>query len=90
MNTNRKNQVRAMLRGKQHGRCCYCSKTMRRATGPGRIPNDAETVEHLRRKVDGGTDDLDNLALACHECNYGRGLTDWLTYTSYRRGELAA
>ncbi|MBZ9659824.1 HNH endonuclease [Mesorhizobium sp. ESP-6-4] len=82
--------MRKLLRAKQGNTCCFCGKPMVRATGPGRISDDAETIEHLRRKCDGGTDDLDNLALSCHGCNYGRGLTDWLTYTSYRRGELFA
>jgi hypothetical protein len=47
-----------------------------------------ETLEHLRRKVDGGTHRNDNIALACLECNTGRGSMDWLSYTTYRRGEF--
>jgi hypothetical protein len=46
------------------------------------------TIEHLKRKTDGGTDVADNLALSCNLCNSERGSVDWLAYTSYRRGEI--
>jgi 5-methylcytosine-specific restriction endonuclease McrA len=48
------------------------------------------TIEHLRRKCEGGTSDLDNIALACQDCNHRRGAIDWLTYASIKRGEIAA
>lgn len=32
----------------------------------------ATTVDHIRRVVDGGTDDLANLRAACARCNYGQ------------------
>ena len=48
------------------------------------------TIEHLRRKADGGEDCADNLALACRDCNHGRGHTDWFTYKTIRSGELFA
>lgn len=83
--------VRAVLRHAQGGKCCYCGAGMIRwkHKSGARIPPKAETLEHLRRKADGGGNARDNLALACRECNQGRGLTDWLTYKSYRMGELA-
>lgn len=46
------------------------------------------TIEHLRRRADGGKDHQDNLALACRQCNEGRGSVDWLTFTSWRRDEF--
>ncbi|MGV1793815.1 HNH endonuclease [Rhizobium sp. A37_96] len=49
----------------------------------------AATIEHLRRRADGGSDHSDNLALACKECNDGRGEVDWLTYRSFKRGEIS-
>jgi len=70
----------------QRGRCCYCERPLLRdakQNHPARC-----TLEHLRRKADGGRDNVDNLALACRECNEGRGSLDWLTYTSLVRGEL--
>ncbi|WP_245441424.1 HNH endonuclease [Rhizobium phaseoli] len=55
---------------------------------PWRQPPNAETLEHLRRRSDGGRNNRDNIALACKRCNEERGGMDWLLYTSYRRGEL--
>lgn len=31
----------------------------------------ADTVQHVIRRADGGTDDLSNLVAACQPCNYG-------------------
>lgn len=86
-----KKNARIKLRAKQNGKCCYCGCTMTPPQMPkkGRAPlSTAETIEHLRRIIEGGTDRHDNLALACFRCNTERGGMDWLTYTSYRRGEL--
>ncbi|WP_245482255.1 HNH endonuclease [Mesorhizobium sp. M4A.F.Ca.ET.020.02.1.1] len=48
---------------------------------------DSETLEHLDRRTDRGSNDRGNIALACYRCNTGRGDVDWLTYKSIRRGE---
>lgn len=83
--------VMATLRVRQGGKCCYCEKPMVRFKGKypaGGPPANAETVEHLRRRADGGTNRRDNLALACHDCNQSRGNVDWLTYKSLKMGEL--
>lgn len=90
----RRQPLRDLLRAKQGNKCCYCERHMV-LTKPGNapkggFPRNAETLEHLRRKQDGGRVTNDNVALACIECNQGRGNMDWLTYTSYRRGELVA
>ncbi|WP_246590409.1 MULTISPECIES: HNH endonuclease [Rhizobium] len=55
---------------------------------PWKQPPNAETLEHLRRRADGGRNNRDNIALACKRCNEERGGMDWLLYTSYRRGEI--
>ena len=83
--------LRVKLRAKQAGNCCYCGHPMTPpivATKKVKPKSCSETLEHLRRKEDGGTNHYDNMALACFECNTGRGAVDWLTYTSYKRGEL--
>lgn len=83
--------IRNILRKRQNNRCCYCQTFMFRYQGPqpkGGLPASAETLEHLRRKIDGGTNHPDNLALSCFACNSGRGSIDWLTYKSLRMGEL--
>lgn len=79
--------ARNILRIKQSGKCCYCETPMVRKHGE-RPPANAETLEHLRRRSDGGKSNYDNLALACYSCNVGRGATDWLTYKSLKMGEL--
>lgn len=82
----RPNSHRGRLKAAQQNRCCYCDRPMswRSPFHPRRA-----TIEHLRRKADGGGNELDNLALACLECNGGRGTTDWLTYKSFKRGEFS-
>ncbi|MCW5706744.1 HNH endonuclease [Shinella sp.] len=81
-------RIRHRLREAQGNLCCYCSQRM----GPphkGNKPHPhSETIEHLRRRADGGTNHPDNLALACSECNTGRGAMDWLTYKTVRAGEI--
>lgn len=49
---------------------------------------EAATIEHLKRRADGGRDHRDNVAMACKRCNDERGEVDWLTYTTFRRNEF--
>lgn len=70
---------RTYLYHKQGGLCCYCEV---------HVPEDKATLEHLKRKIDGGTNDWDNLAMSCQPCNSYRGAVDWFTYKSYKMGEL--
>jgi len=79
-------ELRALLRKKQGGRCCYCGIKMR-ISFSNRMRHDSETLEHLNRRADGGGNNRGNIALACHECNTNRGNIDWLTYCTIRRGE---
>lgn len=90
MKASRRNAVTTLLRKKQLGLCRYCNQPMTAwKHKPHKTPPDtAETIEHLKRQQDGGTDRLDNLALACRACNEGRGSVDWFTYKTYRSGEL--
>ncbi len=83
----RRPELRALLRQRQAGRCCYCGIRMR-ISFPNRMQHDSETLEHLNRRSEGGRDDRGNVALACHACNTGRGSIDWLTYTTIKRGEI--
>lgn len=88
---NRIKKHRDLIAEKQGGRCCYCEVKLVQSTdrlGNGRVHPRAVTIEHLRRRADGGTGVLDNKAAACYECNTGRGSTDWLTYKSIRMGEV--
>ncbi|MCS0462735.1 MULTISPECIES: hypothetical protein [Rhizobium] len=47
-----------------------------------------ETLEHLDRRSDGGSNRRSRLALACFDCNFGRGSMDWLIYKTIKSGEL--
>jgi 5-methylcytosine-specific restriction endonuclease McrA len=80
MSTKSRKNKRKLLYDYQKGLCCYCS-----------FPFDIHklTTEHLRRKCEGGTDRIGNLALACSPCNVGRGQVDWMTYKSYILGEIS-
>ena len=85
----RKRALVAFLFAAQEGRCCYCRRFLLLSNAPYyRSRRDAATLEHLRRRADGGRHSLDNLALACKACNDGRGVIDWLTYTSWIRNEF--
>jgi 5-methylcytosine-specific restriction endonuclease McrA len=82
-------QNRQKLRAKQNKRCCYCGVRMVVSGKPPQYqPDTAETLEHLERRADGGSNGRDNIALACKRCNNERGSMDWLTYKTWRRGEF--
>jgi 5-methylcytosine-specific restriction endonuclease McrA len=80
--------VRKILRAKQGAKCCYCRRHMMLTHKTVNVPDDAETLEHLQRRADGGSNAWGNLALACARCNRERGAMDWLTYKSWRLGEF--
>lgn len=55
-------------------RCFYCNivvRVLRKKRAP--HPRDMATEDHLVPKSKGGSDLLDNLVLACNECNNQRG-----------------
>lgn len=87
--TQQKRLLTALLFYAQEGRCAYCRKFVRLSHLPrDRMRHDAATIEHLRRRADGGKDTLDNVCVVCRSCNDGRGVIDWLTYTSWIRNEF--
>ena len=74
--------VRTKVRERAHNACEYCH-----------LPQDdsplaALHVEHIIPKVHGGTDNLDNLALACIDCNLHKGTN--LTGIDPQTGELTS
>ncbi len=86
LSARRRKNVMRILFSAQGGKCCYCGKETKRNT-KARDQSKA-TIEHLRRKAEGGCNGNHNLAMACLKCNQGRGSMDWLTYKSYVLGEL--
>ena len=60
-------QVRRQIRERAHNVCEYCHLHQDDS------PLAALHVEHIIPKVHGGTDDVENLALACIDCNLHKG-----------------
>lgn len=71
-------QVRRQVRERAHNRWEYCHLHQDDS------PLAALHVEHIIPKVHGGTDDIENLALACIDCNLHKGtnLTGFDPHTS--------
>lgn len=71
---------RAQLRERDGDCCFYCGRVMkfeptirRTFVSSFRVhPAEEATVEHLVDRQHGGSDDLENLVLACKGCNNGR------------------
>ena len=61
--------MRWRLAEQQNWRCCWCGIRME---GAG-FALDAPTFEHIVPRSKGGTDELDNIAVACRRCNEERG-----------------
>jgi hypothetical protein len=59
--------TRARVRERAGNRCEYCHLHQDDS------PLAALHIEHIRPRMHGGTDDLDNLALACIDCNLRKG-----------------
>lgn len=53
------------------GKCIHCGA--RHTIGLDGRPRTRATVEHIMPRNHGGTDALDNLAIACARCNFGKG-----------------
>jgi 5-methylcytosine-specific restriction endonuclease McrA len=60
-----KKKVRKQLYYQQFGKCCWCDH---------RMSLEEATIEHIRAKSVGGTDDIENLQVACAACNHERGV----------------
>ena len=60
-------QVKRKVRERAHNVCEYCHLHQDDS------PLAALHVEHIIPKVHGGTDDVENLALACIDCNLHKG-----------------
>ena len=54
------------------GKCLHCSAYL--VVGLDGEPVSRATIEHIVPRVHGGTDALENLALACARCNAGKGV----------------
>jgi len=69
-------RVRLGDRAALSGKCIHCGK--RHTIGLDGEPLTAATVEHLVPRAHGGTNAVENLAIACARCNQGKGARlDW-------------
>jgi len=85
MNKARRRYIRWLLFGQQEGRCFYCGELMSLSFARrDHIWGNSATLEHLRRRADGGGNGKENLVLACRECNIRRGDRDPVTYRALR------
>jgi len=69
-----RSDLMAMYEDQEH-RCAYCGITLFWS-----IPNDIH-VDHIKPVTKGGTNDIDNLALTCADCNLSKHdleLHDWI------------
>ncbi|MNK44983.1 HNH endonuclease [compost metagenome] len=58
----------------QNHRCCYCGvRTWHPNYGETGSKRRLATLEHVVARAEGGTDNMNNLAMACSRCNNGRG-----------------
>ena len=73
-------QIRAQVRERAQNACEYCHLHQHDS------PLAALHIEHIIPRVHGGSDDLDNLALACIDCNLHKGTNQ--TGIDAQTGEL--
>lgn len=69
LDIGRKVYIRSRLSEAQNHRCCWCGCL----TTDERGKRNSSTIEHLVCLSHGGTDDIDNLAMACSYHNNKRG-----------------
>lgn len=82
---------RAEWRGQEvwQGRCLHCNAHL--LVGLDGEPISRATIEHIVPRAHGGTEELENLALACARCNEGKGRRHDPRYnTDARAQELVA
>lgn len=53
------------------GKCIHCNARL--VVGLDGRPDRGVTIEHIQPRNHGGTDELENLALACARCNHAKG-----------------
>lgn len=68
----------------QNWRCCYCGCEVTVEGGQPGNPAFA-TFEHVQRRCEGGSDDPENLTIACVPCNNFRHTAPAEEYPGFRR-----
>lgn len=78
----RKSIAMDVVIGRDGKRCFYCERVTikRRRTSGGKLPSDTATLDHVIPESEGGSNDSENLVLACVDCNRRRGNTDFIYF----------
>ena len=66
--------------GQAEGNCHYCGF---------HLPFKLTEIDHKLPKSKGGTDHIENLVLACANCNRRKGSMDYLAFKAKMQGEAA-
>lgn len=87
--TAKKVYKRTRLAEAQNWKCCWCGCKM----VPEPMQCNSVTVEHILPRSQGGSNEMDNLAAACHRCNNKRGtltIDDFMQNLPIRNQQLKA
>lgn len=76
------------LMSRDRARCQHCGITVRvlKLKTYQRQPADMATEDHIRPKCEGGSDEMENLLLACFRCNNDRGNVPMGVFRTLMRG----
>jgi CRISPR/Cas system Type II protein with McrA/HNH and RuvC-like nuclease domain len=80
--------IRTRLSESQNWKCCWCGCH----TTDSRGKKNSTTVEHIVPRSSGGTDEWENLAMACSACNSRRGsqsVQDFMEGVAIQRSKTA-
>lgn len=77
-NAEKKRRRKEKLFVMQDGRCAYCRY---------QFPKHKLTIDHLKRRKDGGDNHISNLVLACEPCNAMRELPNGVRHVVVKQWE---
>lgn len=81
-------QIRQQLADRDGYKCHYCRCSLTRAKGGKPLSGRNKTIDHKIPKCLGGTDDLENLVLACYTCNIERGHTPYEEFLAKKQAAV--
>lgn len=67
-------EKRFTLWNKQDKKCFYCEKI---------LEFNKSTVDHIKPRCRGGSNDIENLVMSCKSCNSAKSFTDKPTYKKF-------
>ena len=87
VNRRLKDQHGGALFNRQQGKCSLCRQPI--AIGRGRLPGDAQVdLDHIKPRVLGGRDNLENLQLLHRTCNRRKGAMAMVEYRAWAEAPL--